>query len=88
VLPSKVFEFAALGKPLLAGVAGYAARFIREEVANAAVFAPGNVAEAIRAFESLEIVDRPRPEFVAKYARVNIARAMAEDVIALGRSAS
>ena len=69
VLPSKVFEYAALGKPVLAGVAGYAARFIREEVANAAVFPPANVAEAVRGFESLELVDRPRPEFVAKYAR-------------------
>src|SRR5579872_4478324 len=81
VLPSKVFEYAALGKPVLAGVAGYAARFIREEVVNAAVFAPGDVTEAVRAFESLEIVDRPRPEFVVKYARANIARAMADDVI-------
>lgn len=84
VLPSKLFEYAALGKPVLAGVAGYAARFIREEIANAAVFAPGEVCEAVNAFESLEIVDRPRPEFVAKYSRVTIARAMADDVLALG----
>jgi glycosyltransferase involved in cell wall biosynthesis len=86
VLPSKVFEYAALGKPVLAGVAGYAARFIREEVVNAAVFPPGNVAEAVRGFESLELVDRPRPEFVAKYARADIARAMADDVFALRRA--
>jgi glycosyltransferase involved in cell wall biosynthesis len=85
VLPSKVFEYAALGKPVLAGVAGYAARFIREEVTNSAVFAPGDVAEAVRGFESLEIADRPRPEFTARYARANIARAMADDVFALAR---
>jgi glycosyltransferase involved in cell wall biosynthesis len=83
VLPSKVFEYAALGKPVLAGVAGYAARFIREEVDNAAVFPPGNVAEAVKGFESLRLGDWPRPQFVARYARTDIARAMAEDVFAL-----
>jgi glycosyltransferase involved in cell wall biosynthesis len=86
VLPSKVFEYAALGKPVLAGVAGYAAQFIHQEVANAAVFPPGDVAAAVRGFESLQLGDCPRPEFVAKYARTNIARAMADDVFALQRA--
>src|SRR5690606_21538407 len=29
VLPSKIFEYAATGQPILAGVAGYAAEFLR-----------------------------------------------------------
>lgn len=86
VLPSKLFEYAALGKPILAGVAGYAARFIHEEIANAAVFAPCDVTEALAAFDSLHLTDRPRPQFVAKYARAKIARAMADDVLVLARS--
>jgi len=85
VLPSKVFEYAALGKPVLAGVAGYAARFLRDEVVNSAVFPPGDVAAAVQAFDSLELIDRPRPEFVARYARASIARAMASDILALQR---
>jgi glycosyltransferase involved in cell wall biosynthesis len=85
VLPSKLFEYAALGKPVLAGVAGYAASFIREEIANAAVFPPGNVAGAVKAFEGLELTDRPRPDFIRKYARSHIAQAMANDVFALRR---
>jgi glycosyltransferase involved in cell wall biosynthesis len=85
VLPSKVFEYAALGKPVLAGVSGYAARFIREEIDNAAVFAPCVVAEAVAAFESLELAESPRPRFIAKYARTGIVRAMAEDVFAAAR---
>jgi glycosyltransferase involved in cell wall biosynthesis len=84
VLPSKLFEYAALGKPVLAGVAGFAARFIRAEIPNAAVFAPGDVADAVRAFDSLELADRPRPEFVARYARGTITRAMAGEILALG----
>lgn len=83
VLPSKIFEYAALGKPVLAGVAGYAARFVREEVSNSAVFAPGDVAAAVAGFESLELSERPRPEFVARYARARIAREMADDILAL-----
>ena len=52
VLPSKLFEYAALGKPVLAGVAGFAARFVREEISNAAVFPPCDVAGAVRAFDA------------------------------------
>ena len=85
VLPSKIFEYAALGKPLLAGVAGYAARFIREEIDNAAVFGPGDTAAALQAFDSLRLSDCPRPGFVARYGRARIAAAMADDVLALVR---
>jgi glycosyltransferase involved in cell wall biosynthesis len=85
VLPSKLFEYAALGKPVLAGVAGYAARFVREEIDNAAVFTPGDVQDAVRAFDALELVDRARPDFVAKYARTKIASAMADEILGLGR---
>jgi glycosyltransferase involved in cell wall biosynthesis len=88
VLPSKLFEYAALGKPILAGVSGYAARFIREEIENAAVFAPCQVPAALIAFDSLRLTDRARPEFVAKYARANIARAMADDMLALAQARS
>jgi glycosyltransferase involved in cell wall biosynthesis len=86
VLPSKLFEYAALAKPILAGVSGYAERFIQEEITNAAVFAPCDVSAAVAAFGSLHLTDRPRPEFVAKYARANIVRAMADDVLLLARS--
>ena len=83
VLPSKLFEYGAMGKPLLAGVGGYAARFVREQLSNAAVFAPGDVDAAVGAFDSLALRDSPRPGFVATYARVHIARAMAADVLAV-----
>ncbi|MFC4313371.1 glycosyltransferase family 4 protein [Steroidobacter flavus] len=83
VLPSKLFEYAALGKPVLAGVAGYAAQFVREEITNSAVFAPCDVEAGVAAFSSLQLRDEPRPEFIAKHSRSNIARAMARDILAL-----
>jgi glycosyltransferase involved in cell wall biosynthesis len=83
VLPSKVFEYASLGKPVLAGVGGYAARFIAQEISNAAVFAPCDVPGAVAAFDRLVIADQPRSEFVARFARANIVAAMAQDVLTL-----
>ena len=86
VLPSKIFEYAATGKPIWAGVSGYAASFIEKEVKNAAVFAPCNVPDALIQLERLKMGGEPRVEFVARYARARIAREMAEDIAALAGS--
>lgn len=83
VLPSKLFEYGALGKPIWAGVAGHAAEFVTENLDNAAVFAPCDFAGAIEAFESLHIADEPRDEFLARFARKVIMDDMARDLVAL-----
>lgn len=83
VLPSKLFEYGALGKPIWAGVAGHAADFIKENIINAAVFYPCNVSDAVRSFESLEMMTQPRTSFVERFARANIMKKMAEDVVSL-----
>jgi len=83
VLPSKIFEYAATGKPIWAGVAGYAANFISAEVPNAAVFAPCNASEAIEKLNNLALQDQRRGDFIVRYARRNIARAMADDILGL-----
>jgi hypothetical protein len=86
VLPSKIFEYAATGKPIWAGVAGHAAGFIAAEVPNAAVFAPCNVSQAIERLDSLILQYEPRRDFVERYARRNIAKAMADDILELARA--
>jgi glycosyltransferase involved in cell wall biosynthesis len=86
VLPSKLFEYGALGKPVWAGVAGYAAKFIKANLDNAAVFSPCDSAGAVVAFEALCIEDHPRPEFVNQFAREAIMDEMAEDLMALVKS--
>ena len=83
VLPSKIFEYAATGKPILAGVAGYPALFINIEVQNAAVFAPCNGAAGKAAFSTLDLKLEPREIFVKKYARTHIMQAMASDILSL-----
>ena len=81
VLPSKIFEYAASGKPIWAGVSGYAAEFLNSEVTNAKVFPPCDVEQAMRAFNQLELRDEPRRAFVKKFSRTTIMRGMAADVL-------
>lgn len=83
VLPSKLFEYAALGKPIWAGVSGYAAEFVKNEIENAVVFSPCNVNEAIEVFESLNLSNKQRPEFISKFSRKTIMKLMANDVLSI-----
>lgn len=84
VVPSKVFEYAATGKPIWAGVAGYSADFFTQEIHNCAVFPPCNVAAAMDAFTRLQIRSAPRLDFVQKYQRTRIVQKLAEDIIKVG----
>lgn len=83
VLPSKLFEYAAVGKPIWAGVSGYAAEFVKSEISNAAIFNPCNSVEAEEVFSSLSILDFRRQGFVDKFARVSIMEKMADDLLSL-----
>lgn len=85
VLPSKIFEYAALGKPIWAGVAGYAAQFLRSEVPNASIFNPCDVEGAIRGFDALDLRRASSADFIARHSRANISRALAADIIATAR---
>lgn len=84
VLPSKLFEYAATGKPVWAGVAGYAADFIAQEIKNAGVFPPCDVASAVQAFSTLQMQPTPRTDFVRKYDRDVIMQVLAADIVSVG----
>jgi glycosyltransferase involved in cell wall biosynthesis len=87
VLPSKIFEYAALGKPVWAGVRGYAATFLREEVSNSAVFHPCDASDGERALGTLRLQTAPRPEFLQRFDRAAISQAMAADILRVCRQA-
>jgi glycosyltransferase involved in cell wall biosynthesis len=88
VLPSKIFEYAATGKPILAGVAGYAARFLTEQVPGAVVFEPCNAEAMVRGLEALLAGPAvyERGDFCRRYSRPEIMRSMALDIVATARS--
>ena len=81
VLPSKLFEYAATGKPILAGVSGYAADFVQSEIEGATVFSPCNVLEAEQAFSSISKNNVDRSKFIKKYSRTNIMKLMVVDIL-------
>lgn len=81
VLPSKLFEYAALGKPILAGVSGYAKDFIQERIEGAEVFEPCDVGAAEQALRRLPLKHYRRDAFVNEFRREAIMKRMADDII-------
>ena len=86
VLPSKLFEYAASGKPIWAGVAGYAAEFVAKELPNASVFPPCDVSRALQCLKQLSLASVDRSAFVERYARERIMQAMAQEIVAMRES--
>ena len=84
VLPSKIFEYAATGKPVLAGVSGFASEFISSEVDNAEVFYPGDEKMAFSALNKLNLETINRKSFVDKYRRDNIMTEMSNSIVKFG----
>jgi len=85
VLPSKIFEYAATGKPIIAGVSGYAAEFLKEEVKGVEVFDPCDVVSMKIGLEKLlngpKIIDRG--DFCSRFLRTKIMKKLAKDVLTL-----
>ena len=85
VLPSKIFEYAATGKPILAGVGGYAAEFLAEQVPGVEIFEPCNYIAMQQSL--LRILRGPRlfcrRDFCARYLRKSIMTKMATEITGL-----
>lgn len=82
VLLSKIFELATFGKPIIAGVSGFAAEFIKSDVSDSFVFEPCNsmqLVEFLRIDTASSNIERK--EFKLKYRRSNINKLMAESIL-------
>jgi hypothetical protein len=80
VLPSKLFEYGAMNKSILAGVSGYSEEFVKSEISDCAVFSPTDIEDAVKKFESLSYPIKPRVEFIKKFDRQKIMCEMAKDI--------
>lgn len=83
VLPSKIFEYGATGKPMLAGVGGYAKAFIEENVVNAKVFTPCDAHDCLEKYNQLELREMARSDFIKKFTRTNIMKLLVSDFLSL-----
>lgn len=86
VLPSKIFEYAATGKPMLAGVGGFSNQFIKDNITNSALFEPCDSIGLVHAVKSLTFSTIPRQGFVDKFNREVIISLMADDILSLAGS--
>ena len=83
VLPSKIFEYAATEKPILAGVSGYAKKFIKSEISNAEVFSPCEPSLGIASLKKLKLKLENRSNFKIKYDRDTLSNSLAIKIINL-----
>ncbi len=83
VLPSKVFELAATGKPILAGLSGYARNFVESNIRGALVFEPCDADGFVSAFEALPRGPIARDEFIRQYSRHAVSTRLAKDILAV-----
>jgi len=83
VLPSKVFEYGASGRPILAGVAGFAAQFVRSELPDSFVFQPCDSAALVEGVRALRggAAAPDRSEFRQRFARTRIMDELAQDIL-------
>lgn len=81
VLPSKIFELAAMDKPLIAGVSGYAAEFLRTHVSNIILFDPGDVDHCASLLQSQPYLQERRNHFIESFQRSHINSKMAQSIL-------
>ena len=82
MLPSKIFEYGAYDKPIIAGVAGFSNHFIQENLENYILFAPGDVETFVSKVKSFEFKNQRRSTFISAFSRKNIMVKMADSIIA------
>lgn len=81
VLPSKIFEYGAFDKPIIAGVSGYARQFIEKHVPNHVLFDPTDVDGFIKGIGNYTLHFEDRTEFISGFKRQTIDRAMVESLL-------
>lgn len=80
VLPSKVFELATYDKPILAGVGGFAAQFIKDNVSNSFVFNPCDFQSLSNYLKNSTYKCEIRSDFIKKYNRNSINLEMVKSI--------
>lgn len=81
VLPSKIFEYGATNKPIIAGANGFSAKFIEENLTNYILFPSGDVESLVHQLKDFKLQFQDRKFFQEKFGRININKQMAMSII-------
>lgn len=83
VLPSKIFEYAATNKPILAGLNGYSKIFCRDNIDGCYLFDSCNVDQALFQLSRIKEYFLDRDIFINLFLRKNISSKLAKEIINL-----
>jgi glycosyltransferase involved in cell wall biosynthesis len=86
VLPSKIFEYAAIGKPIVAGLSGYSENFMKTNLPYANVFKSGSIEDAYSSVLKASTVNVPMDmisKFMQFYSRQSIMNKMASHIFGI-----
>ena len=89
VLPSKIFEYGSLKKPIVAGVSGYAENFLKKNLHYTKLFKPENVDECVKSIrESTNILVEKNYNynFFKKYSRKIIMQNYAKHILNVSKN--
>ena len=91
VLPSKLFEYAAMGKPIVAGIEGYSTEFTREHIPYSLIFKPGQVDQCVKCIiksTSIVIEKSDINYFINNFSRYKIMKSYAADLLECSKTKS
>lgn len=81
VLPSKVFEYGASVKPIVAGIAGYSAKFLKDNVPGSYIYKPGDWRALVGILRDLKTEKYDRVEYRKKYSRTSINEDLTNQIL-------
>ena len=83
VMPSKMFEYGAFDKPIIAGVGGFAAQFVENNIPNHILFKPTDVDDFLNQMKAYQLKFERRDEFIKNFSRKSIDKKLAASIVGL-----
>ena len=83
VMPSKMFEYGAFDKPIIAGVGGFAAQFVEKNISNHILFKPTDVDDFVSQMKNYQLKFERRDEFIQNFSRKSIDKKLAASIVGL-----
>lgn len=88
VLPSKLFEYASIGKPIVAGLDGYSKDFADKHISYVSTFMPGKVDDCVKCIldSNQMVIEKNNVDtFLSNFSRETLMTSYAKDLINIAK---